>query len=76
MSISLKEIETSAVALAPGDRAHLAEVLLESLQEPCINQIEAAWETEIAKRIAAWNDGETKIYAAVDVLTEARQACW
>jgi putative addiction module component (TIGR02574 family) len=75
MSISLREIESVAVALSPEDRAHLAQVLLESLQEPHLNQIEAAWEDEITKRIAAWKGGQTQVYAATDVLAEARRAC-
>jgi putative addiction module component (TIGR02574 family) len=75
MSVLLKEIELQTRQLSPDDRARLAEMLLESVQEPAISQIEAAWEVEISARIAAWKRGETITYAAEDVLAEARALC-
>ncbi len=75
MSLSLKELEIQAQQLAPNDRARLAEVLLESLQDPAVNDIEAAWEKEITARMLAWENGTTSIYQATDVLAEAKKAC-
>ena len=73
MVASLKEIEQQARALAPEERAKLAEVLLESLQTPPLSDIEAEWAREIEDRIAAFDRGETTTYAAEDVFAEARR---
>ena len=64
MVASLKEIEQQARALATEERAKLAEVLLESLQTPPLSDIEAEWAREIEDRVAAFDRGETKTYAA------------
>jgi len=48
----LKSIEEQARALAPEDRARLAESMLESLQ-PLSAEIEAAWAEEIEERVSA-----------------------
>ena len=75
MSTLLEDIELQTRQLSPDDRARLAEMLLESVQEPTISEIEAAWDVEISARIAAWKRGETVTYAAEDVLAEARALC-
>ena len=73
MAASLKEIEQQARALAAEERAKLAEVLLESLQTPPLSDIEAEWAREIEDRVAAFDRGEVKTYAAEDVFAEARR---
>lgn len=73
MAASLKEIEQQARALATEERAKLAEVLLESLQTPPLSDIEAEWAREIEDRVAAFDRGETKTYAAEGVFAEARR---
>lgn len=75
MSALLKDIELQTRQLSPDDRARLAEMLLESVQEPTISPIEAAWDVEISARIAAWKRGATVTYAAEDVLAQARELC-
>jgi len=75
MALSLKDVELQAQQLTPNDRARLAEVLLESLQEPSVHEIEAEWETEIIARIEAWKNGTTSLHTATDVLAEARKIC-
>jgi len=72
MTVSLKEIEQQAQALAAEDRAKLAETLLESLRAP-LSEIETAWAQEIEERVAAFDRGETQAYAAEDVFAEARR---
>ncbi len=57
--------------LATEERAKLADVLLESLQTPPLSDIEAEWAREIEDRVAAFDPGETKNYAAEDVFAEA-----
>ena len=53
MSVSLIEVEQQARLLSPDERARLAEVLLESLQNGAISEIKAAWQQEIESRVAA-----------------------
>ena len=73
MSATLKELEQQVHALPAEDRARLAEVLLESLQESPLADIEAAWEREIEERVAAYDRGELQTFAAEDVFAEARR---
>jgi putative addiction module component (TIGR02574 family) len=60
------------VLISPDDRARLAEVLLESLQETPLSEVEAAWNREIEERIAAYDRGDLQAFAAEDVFAEAR----
>jgi putative addiction module component (TIGR02574 family) len=73
MSDALKELEEQARALTPEERARLAEVLLESLRDAPLAEIEAAWDREIQERTAAYERGELKTLAAEDVFAEARR---
>jgi len=73
MSESLAELEQQARALSPNDRARLAEVLLESLQDTPLSEVEAAWNREIEERIAAYDRGDFQAFAAEDVFAEARR---
>jgi putative addiction module component (TIGR02574 family) len=72
MSVSLSDIEQQAKSLSPDDRARLAEVLLESLREKQLSEIERAWDREIEQRVAAYDRGELKAFSAQDVFAEAR----
>ena len=57
MTISaIEDIEAAALQLATADRAHLAERLLESLDED--DQILAAWIGEAERRADAYDRGE------------------
>jgi putative addiction module component (TIGR02574 family) len=73
MTTILKEVEQKACALSAEERAQLAEVLLESLREPPLAEIEAAWNQEIGERVAAYERGELQTHAAEDVFAEARR---
>jgi putative addiction module component (TIGR02574 family) len=73
MSDALKELEKKAKSLTPDERAQLAEFLLESIQEPPVAEIEAAWEREIEERAAAYDRGELQTISAEDVFAEARR---
>ncbi len=48
-------------------------MLLESLREPQVAEIEAEWEREIADRVAAYERGETETFAVPEVFAEARR---
>jgi putative addiction module component (TIGR02574 family) len=73
MSDTLKELEAQARSLSPDERARLAEMLLESLREAPLAEIEKAWEIEIAERAAAYDSGELPTFSAESVFAEARR---
>lgn len=73
MSVLLAELEQQARTLSPEERAHLAEVLLESLHDASLSEIETEWQQEIEKRVAAYDRGEIQTYPAEDVFAEARR---
>lgn len=59
-------------ALAPEDRERLVDLLLESLNEPAVAELDAAWEAEIDRRFAAYDRGEVQAIDADDVFAKAR----
>ena len=73
MPAILAEVEQQARTLSPEERARLAEVLLESLQDGALGEIETAWQQEIAERVAAYDRGEVKTYPADEVFAEAKR---
>ncbi len=71
MRTGAEELELAVLSLPAGDRARLARRLIESLdQDP---EIEAAWEKEIARRVAKIESGDATLVAAKDVFSEARR---
>lgn len=73
MSALLAELEQQARTLSPEERAHLAEVLLESLHDSAVAEVEIEWQQEIERRVAAYDRGEVQTYLAEDVFAEARR---
>jgi putative addiction module component (TIGR02574 family) len=73
MPVSLSDLEQQVRSLSPEDRARLAELILESLREPRLVEVEAAWNREIEERVAAYDRGELKAISAEDVFAEARR---
>ena len=65
------ELATQGRALTPEQRVRLLDLLLESLHETTTSDIEAAWNAEIERRVAAHERGEGKLYDAADVMAEA-----
>lgn len=70
------EVLQRALALAPDDRAFVAEALEESLPpaEFATPEIAAAWSAEIDRRIAAYDRGETTAVSFDAALDHLRQA--
>jgi putative addiction module component (TIGR02574 family) len=54
------ELLQKALALSDEERADLAGTLLESLDPPADDNAEAAWDEEIARRIADFDSGKSK----------------
>ena len=73
MTESVKELERQARQLSVEERAQLAELLLESLHEGPVAEIEAAWTIEIRERVASFERGELQTYPAEEVFAEARR---
>lgn len=73
MADTLKELEARARSLSPEERAKLAELLLESLRDAPLAEIEKAWEREIGERAAAYDRGELPTFSAESVFAEARR---
>jgi len=73
MPVTLKELEQQARSLSPDERARLADVLLESLRDAPLAEIEATWDREIEQRVAAYDRGELETFSAESVFAEARR---
>ncbi len=73
MSALLEELSKKAKELAVEERAQLAQELLESVEQEGDPEIQAAWETEIASRIAKYERGEAKLIPAAEVFETARR---
>ncbi|MFO1296921.1 MAG: addiction module protein [Rubrivivax sp.] len=73
MSTTVEELATQAIALSAEDRARLADLLLASLPAEDDPDVEAAWDREIARRVAAVESGAAQLVPAEDVHAEARK---
>jgi putative addiction module component (TIGR02574 family) len=58
-------------ALPPDDRTRLVDMLLVSMHEETLSQIEASWDKEVDRRLAAFSRGESAAIDGETVLTEA-----
>ena len=73
MPTLLAELSEKALELPPEERAQLAQELLESVERDIDPDVHAAWESEIASRIAAYERGDAKLVTAEQVFEEARR---
>jgi len=73
MPASFAEVEQQVRMLTADERARLAEIVLESLQDSPLPDIEAAWHKEIESRVAAFDRGETQSHSAEEVFAEAKR---
>ncbi|HRP27431.1 MAG TPA: addiction module protein [Burkholderiaceae bacterium] len=73
MSTLLDELSKKAQTLAVEERAQLAQELLESVERDADPDVQAAWESEIASRIAKYERGEAKLIPAEEVFAAARR---
>lgn len=67
------ELVQHGLALSPDDRQRLVDRLLESLNEPAASQLDAAWATEIERRLSEYDRGEVQAIDADAVFAEARR---
>lgn len=73
MPATLDAVAHDALVLPPDDRLTLARQLLESVALEPEPGAEAAWEAEIARRIASLQSGESKTIPASEVFARVRQ---
>jgi putative addiction module component (TIGR02574 family) len=73
MSSLLDELSKKAQALTVEEWAQLAQQLLESVERDSDPEVQAAWESEIASRIAKYERGEATLIPAEDVFAAARR---
>lgn len=72
MPDQIAELVKRARALAPADRERLVDQLLESLNEPAAAELDAAWESEIERRLAEYDSGSVRAIDATEVFARAR----
>ena len=73
MPYQVSELVKRGRALAPEDRERLVDQLLESLNEPAAAELNAAWETEIERRLAEYDGGAVQGVDAAEVFAKARR---
>ena len=73
MTHLLDELSLQAQTLPLEQRAELAQILLESVAKETDPQVQSAWETEVASRIAKYERGEAKLIPASEVFEAARR---
>lgn len=77
MSDLVAELASQAKDLSVEERVRLVDLLLASLHEAPVAEVEAAWEQEIERRVAAHERGDVETFAVGDVFAEARcMASW
>jgi len=72
MSSLIDELSRKARSLPPEERIRLAEELLSSVQDSD-EEIEAAWEEEIKRRLDDVENGTAKLIPAEEVFAEIRR---
>ena len=72
MHDQVTELAQRGKALLPQDRSRLVDILLESLHELAIAEVEAAWELEIERRLAEHDRGGINCIDTDEVFAKAR----
>lgn len=69
----LDSLSKDALTLSPEDRVALARRLLISVEPKPSPEINAAWENEIARRIAEFDAGQAQTVSSESVLAHLRE---
>lgn len=69
----LAELAERVKALPVDDRSRLVDLVLESMHEGSLAEVEAAWDAEIEQRLAAYDRGELAALDGEQVLAKARR---
>lgn len=73
MTVQVTELVHLAKQLPPDERSRLIAELLESLHEGEMADVQAAWDDEVERRLAAFDSGELLALDGEAVLAQARQ---
>jgi len=73
MADLVADLVEKARSLSAEERSRLVDLLIESLHESPLADVEAAWAKEIERRVAAFERGEVQTFAAEEVFAEARR---
>ncbi|MFT3816252.1 MAG: addiction module protein [Rubrivivax sp.] len=71
MNDQVTELARRSLTLSADDRGRPADIFLSSLAEEPKSEVEAAWEAEIARRLATYDGGEVEAIDAEMVFTRA-----
>jgi putative addiction module component (TIGR02574 family) len=72
MPFTATELALRGKQLPREERERLVDELLESLNEPAVAELDAAWSTEIERRLAAYDRGEVQALSGEEVFAKAR----
>lgn len=72
MTEQAERVKDEVLQLAEQDRAELAHLLLESLEETEDVDVEAAWDEELENRLKRIDEGQARLRPALQVLAEIR----
>jgi putative addiction module component (TIGR02574 family) len=73
MSETLETLKSQLVALPPGDRAELADFLIDSLEEESEGDVDATWNAELDRRMADIRSGQVTGKPAEQIFAELRE---
>ena len=73
MRDQVTELAERGKALAPEDRSRLVDMLLVSLHEAPVAEVEVVWDQEVERRLAAYDRGELQALDGEEVLAKARR---
>lgn len=73
MTLSLLQVEAQALQLSPTERAKLAELLWQSLDDATETEVAQAWHDELRHRVEALRAGQSELIASDLVVSRLRQ---
>jgi putative addiction module component (TIGR02574 family) len=73
MQDQVAELVRQGRKLPPAERERLVDGLLESLNAPAVEALDASWEEEIERRLAEYDSGKVKAIDAEEVFAKARR---
>jgi hypothetical protein len=72
MRDTVEELAERGKTLAPNDRSRLVDMLLASLEESSLAEIESSWDIEAERRLSMFDKGEIQAVDGEQVLNKAR----
>lgn len=70
--LTIEKLTHDALTLPENERAQLVQTLLQSLEPPIEEGVEAAWETEVARRVESVHQGTAQGRPAEEVFRDIR----